>query len=101
MVKQVARSGASDPHFNLRSEPAWIWRTQGNNVLFACAIETHGYFDEASETSLDARGQVRQVRVEKHQPDHSEVSVHFVDGRVMTVVVKAETFAVRWQPPDE
>ncbi|MCU5773821.1 heparinase II/III family protein [Erwiniaceae bacterium BAC15a-03b] len=93
----IARSGASDPNFNLRSEPAWIWRTHGDNVLFACAIETHGYFDEATETSLDARGKVRQVKVKKHLPDYSEVSVHFVDGREMSVVVTRDAFDVSWQ----
>ncbi len=50
------RTGANDPSFNLRSEPAFILRTKANSTLFASVLETHGYFNEEFEQSVNARG---------------------------------------------
>ncbi|MDK9777773.1 heparinase II/III family protein [Vibrio sp. D401a] len=58
-----ARTGANDPSFNLRSEPAFILRSKGESTLFASALETHGYFNEEFEQSVNARGQVKDIRV--------------------------------------
>lgn len=57
------RTGANDPSFNLRSEPAFILRSKGESTLFASVLETHGYFNEEFEQSVNARGQVRDIRV--------------------------------------
>ncbi|HHF2928497.1 TPA: heparinase II/III family protein [Vibrio alginolyticus] len=57
------RTGANDPSFNLRSEPAFILRNKGESTLFASVLETHGYFNEEFEQSVNARGQVKDIRV--------------------------------------
>ncbi|WP_022941342.1 heparinase II/III domain-containing protein [Psychromonas hadalis] len=57
------RSGASDPDFNLRSESSLILRRKAKNSLFANVLETHGYFNEAVEASLEARGKIHQVNI--------------------------------------
>ncbi|HCZ9051389.1 TPA: heparinase II/III family protein [Vibrio alginolyticus] len=57
------RTGANDPSFNLRSEPAFILRSKGESKLFASVLETHGYFNEEFEQSVNARGQVKDIRV--------------------------------------
>lgn len=57
------RTGANDPSFNLRSEPAFILRSKGESTLFASVLETHGYFNEEFEQSVKARGQVKDIRV--------------------------------------
>ncbi|MFN1617003.1 heparinase II/III domain-containing protein [Vibrio rotiferianus] len=57
------RTGANDPSFNLRSEPAFILRCKGESTLFASVLETHGYFNEEFEQSVNARGQVKDIRV--------------------------------------
>ncbi|RVU84627.1 chondroitin lyase [Leucothrix sargassi] len=58
-----ARTGANDPDFNLRTEPAFILRQSGQNHVFASVLETHGYFNETFEASLNARGLVESVTV--------------------------------------
>ncbi|WP_447469554.1 heparinase II/III domain-containing protein [Vibrio harveyi] len=58
-----SRTGANDPSFNLRSEPAFILRSKGESTLFASVLETHGYFNEEFEQSVNARGQVKDIRV--------------------------------------
>ena len=50
------RTGANDPAFNLRSETGFMLRRQAKNSLFASVLETHGFYDESTETSLGGRG---------------------------------------------
>ncbi|RBW43074.1 chondroitin lyase [Psychromonas sp. B3M02] len=57
------RTGANDPDFNLRSETSLILRRQAKNSLFANVIETHGYFNESVEASLDARGKIHTINI--------------------------------------
>lgn len=57
------RTGANDPSFNLKSEPALIIRQSGQNHVFASVLETHGYFNESVEASIGARGLVETVTV--------------------------------------
>lgn len=82
-----ARTGANDPDFNLRSEPVMILRQQAANHLFANIYETHGYFNEAIEASLDARGQVESVKVLHNDNHASIVSINLTSGKQMQVCV--------------
>lgn len=100
----VARTGASDPNFNLRNEPALLLRTRGANAIFAGVFETHGYFDEASETSLDARGKVERVSVVSHDDVQTELNIYFAANRTLNVRISNRTapaaedaFSVAWQ----
>jgi len=57
------RIGANDPSFNLRSEPMFIVRNTSNDFVYASVIEPHGYFDESSESSLNAYGVIEKIEV--------------------------------------
>ncbi len=83
----VARSGASDPHFNLRNEPALLLRQQGADVLFASVIESHGFFDEATEISRDARGKVVRIDVLSHSAEQTELAIHCTEKRILRVAI--------------
>lgn len=72
-----ARTGANDPDFNLKSEPAFILRQSAQNHVFASVLETHGYFNESIEASVGARGLVK--------------SVHVVGNNEVGTVVRIET----------
>jgi hypothetical protein len=69
------RTGASDPNFNLISEPLLIVRRRAANQLFASTIEPHGYFSEPEERSEQARGLIDRVRVLADTPEGSVVEV--------------------------
>ncbi len=69
------RSGASDPAMNLRSEPSFILRSTGKTTLFASALETHGYFNEEFEQSVNARGQVKDIRIIGHSSTASVIEI--------------------------
>ncbi len=100
----VARTGAGDPHFNLRNEPALLLRTHGANAIFASVFETHGYFDEATETSLGARGQVLKVSVVCHDARLTELDIHCSENRTLNVRINnsaapaaEDAFNAAWQ----
>jgi len=57
------RTGANDPNFNLKSEPALIIRQSGKDHVFASVLETHGYFNESIEASVGARGRITSIHV--------------------------------------
>lgn len=81
------RTGASDPDFNLRSEPMMIVRRRGADALFAAAIEPHGFFSESAERSSDARGRITQVRVLGTTADASVVEVDASGGLRWVIMV--------------
>jgi len=82
-----ARTGANDPDFNLRNEPMFMLRQKAANHLFANVYETHGYFNESVEASLNARGQVEAVEVLQADDTASVVALHLVTGKHIKVCV--------------
>ncbi|ASG63687.1 hypothetical protein CEW81_15495 [Kluyvera genomosp. 3] len=83
----IARTGASDPAFNLREEPAWLLRTHAQNTLFANVLECHGEFDESREVSRQARGNVREVVIEEHSAAQTVVLIAFHQGESCRIAV--------------
>ena len=81
------RTGANDPNFNLISEPVMIVRRKAKDAFFASVIEPHGYFNEAEERSLDARGVIQNVRVIANEAEGSVVQVDGANGLGWTVMV--------------
>ncbi|GGP37593.1 heparinase II/III domain-containing protein [Shewanella saliphila] len=82
-----ARTGANDPDFNLRSEPAFILRQSGQNHVFASVLETHGYFNESIEASVGARGLVSKVDVVGHNDSATVININTTSGNGYTVVI--------------
>ncbi|WP_070971269.1 heparinase II/III domain-containing protein [Vibrio sonorensis] len=76
-----ARTGANDPDFNLRSEPALILRQSGRNHVFASVLETHGYFNESIEASTGARGLVKSVAVSANNEEATIIQIELVTGK--------------------
>ncbi|PKF60573.1 chondroitin lyase [Psychromonas sp. psych-6C06] len=80
------RTGANDPSFNLRSETSLVLRRQARNSLFASVIETHGYFNEAIEASLDARGKIQHINIIGFN-DHASIIEVYGEGIDLTIMV--------------
>ena len=57
------RTGANDPDFNLRREPAYIIRKHGDNKTFINIIEIHGSFDPIMEFSSGASPSVQKIQL--------------------------------------
>lgn len=81
------RTGANDPSFNLRSETSLILRRKNaKNSLFANVIETHGYFNEAIEASLDARGKIHTINIIGFNEQATVVDI-IGEGIALTVMI--------------
>lgn len=80
------QTGANDPQFNLRHETSFIMRTTGKDLLFASALETHGYFNEAIEASVDARGKLHQIDILAHNETGSVVAIEGEGVRFVAMV---------------
>lgn len=80
------RTGANDPSFNLRSEQSFILRTHGEDTLLASVVETHGYFNEEFEQSVNARGVAKEIRVIGHSDSASVVEIETEKTRFTLMV---------------
>lgn len=58
----LVESGANDPKFNLRREPALIQRMRGEaDASFFSVLEPHGVYDPTAETVSGATSQIRDI----------------------------------------
>ncbi len=57
------RTGANDPNFNLRRDPAYIIRKKGTTQSFINVIEIHGDFNPVTEYSSDAYPAVESIQL--------------------------------------
>lgn len=71
----LTRSGASDPDFNLRHEPAMIIRKKGNNQSFVNITEIHGNYDPSAELSSNSYSQVQQMRLVENNEEQTIVEI--------------------------
>jgi hypothetical protein len=70
----MVESGANDPNFNLRHEPAVIQRVSGQaDVSFVSVLEPHGAYDATAETVTDSASRIKALR--RVRGDAAEVIV--------------------------
>jgi hypothetical protein len=80
------RSGANDPNFNLRREPAFILRKKAKNQLFVSLLEIHGNYDPVSEVSVDSHAIMNRTRVVRHDENYTIVEIPY--GRIKYVITQ-------------
>jgi hypothetical protein len=90
-----ARLGATDPDFNLRSEPAFILRQTSQDHVFASVLETHGYFNESIEASIGARGLVESVMVIGDNEVGTVISIKTTTGNTYQYGISNRSDAVQ------
>lgn len=83
----LVESGANDPNFNLRREPALIQRMQGQaDASFFSVLEPHGAYDGTAETVSGATSQIRDIA--RVRGEGAEVIVlTLVSGRTLALGV--------------
>lgn len=77
------RTGANDPDFNLRREPAFIVRKKGKDQSFVSVIEIHGKFDPVYEFSSNAYPSVQQIKLLQNDHDYSVAEIMIGDKKLM------------------
>jgi len=71
------RSGANDPNFNTRHEPAFIIRKKGKGQAFISVVEIHGKYDPNFEFSTNAYPTVKKIKLLLNNNDYTIAEVIF------------------------
>jgi len=77
------RTGANDPNFNLRHEPAFIVRKNGKDQSFISVIEIHGNFDPIYEFSSNAYPSVQQVKQLQNDEAYTVAEITVGDKKLL------------------
>lgn len=85
------RSGANDPNFNLRHEPAMIIRKKGKDQSYINMVEIHGKFDPIAEFSSDAYPSVKQIKLLQNDDQYSIVEVS-INGKNLIIAQSNNNF---------
>lgn len=85
------RSGANDPDFNLRHEPAMIIRKKGKDQSYVSVVEVHGKFDPIAEFSSDAYPSVKQIRLLQNDEKYSVVEIS-INEKKLTIAQSNDGF---------
>lgn len=79
----LTRTGANDPNFNLRREPAYIIRKKGSNAVFFNVVEIHGKFDPVIEFSSNAYPSVKGLRLLRNDNEYTLAEVLVGDKKLL------------------
>lgn len=87
----IARTGANDPDFNLRSEPVYILRENARKThTFASCIETHGKYDLQVEQSANLVHSCRSVDILYDTDSYTIVRYGFAGGHYVIFCQSSE-----------
>ena len=80
------KTGANDPDFNLRYDPALIHRKKGGkDALFVSAIESHGRYNPVSEVSSDPFSGLDKIEVLHDSVDYTIVKITGKSKKTWTI----------------
>ena len=77
------RSGANDPNFNTRHEPAFIIRKKGKDQAFISVVEIHGKYDPNFEFSTNAYPTVKKIKLLLNNNDYTIAEVIFGGKKIL------------------
>lgn len=90
----LTRSGANDPNFNLRHEPAFIIRKKQKDAAFLSVLEIHGNFDPINEFSSNAYPSVKQLKWILNDKDYSVAEIT-IDTKTLKIAQANKDFNLR------
>ncbi|MET0464153.1 MAG: heparinase II/III family protein [Chitinophagaceae bacterium] len=79
------RTGANDPEFNLRREPAFIIRKKGSNKTFVNLLEIHGKMDPVVEISSQSYPSVTNLALTRDDAEFTILEAKY-DNKELTIV---------------
>src|SRR6188768_699849 len=84
------RIGANDPNFNLRREPAYIIRKNGQKQVFLNIIEIHGSYDPIIEYSANTYPSVENIKLLEN--DDYTVTEISINGKKLVIAQSNKIF---------
>lgn len=86
-----ARTGANDPNFNLRRDPAFIIRKkQEKDAIFVSVIEPHGSYNPVAEIADDPFGSIDSVKLLHNDDTYTIIGVEAQNGVSWTLMISNE-----------
>lgn len=80
----MTRSGAGDPYFFLRQEPAFMIRQRNaGNHTFVSIVEPHGLYDINKEVTEEYSSRLKSVKLLQDDEKLSVVAIHTVSGQTL------------------
>lgn len=71
-----ARTGANDPEFNLRRDPALIIRKPNTkNTIYVSIIESHGTYSPVSEFAVNAYSNIEELEVIHNDESYTAIKI--------------------------
>ncbi len=72
----LGRLGATDPKFNLRKDPVFIWRKKNRKkALFVSVLEPHGKYNPITELGQNAFSQIGGVEIVIDNEDYTGIEI--------------------------
>lgn len=86
-----AKSGANDPHFNLRNEPVFIVRQNDTkHHVFASVLESHGYNNPNTEKVSNQERTTQDIAVVQ-QGDNYAITLTTVEQKEIVLLLSLDT----------
>lgn len=84
----LAKIGANDPAYNLRSEPTLILRKKNTkDVVFASTIESHGSYSPVSEFAVNAYSNIIDISVVFDSREYTAVKIKTKQGKQHVFII--------------
>ena len=84
----LAKIGANDPAYNLRSEPTLILRKKNTkDVVFASTIESHGSYSPVSEFAVNAYSNIIDISVVFDSREYTVVKIKTKQGKQHVFII--------------
>ena len=80
----LTRTGANDPDFNLRHEPALIFRRTGKDLSIVNVVEIHGDFDPVAEFSTNSHSSISSIQL-LQQDEEFTIATITVDNKKLLI----------------
>ena len=87
----LARIGANDPEYNLRSEPTLIIRKKNaKNALFVSTIESHGTYSPVSELAINAYSNISNIKVVHDSKKYTAIQIDTKNDKSKIFIISNE-----------
>ncbi|CAL66125.1 protein containing chondroitin AC/alginate lyase domain [Christiangramia forsetii KT0803] len=84
----LGRLGASDPEFNLRRDPVYIWRKSNTkDAVFASVLEPHGSYNPVTELGNNSFSQVQNVEVLLDSDEYTGIEITGTNKNKLLLVI--------------
>lgn len=87
----LARIGANDPEYNLRSEPTLIIRKKNaKDALFVSTIESHGTYSPVSELAINAYSNISNIKVVHDSKKYTAIQIDTKNDKSKIFIISNE-----------